>query len=744
MRVLCLLSLVFTWPVYSAVVDYKNVDYFKVIPIEIKGKTYQGIIDSGSNINVLSSELKDLVKDEKKISEKQVNTASGSKKAESFSLPTSVAGKKNKLIYILGNTRVSGECCDIILGKEWFDKHRIFIQSSTSKVYLDEANPPLPKEVKPLVLKTSKDSKEIVVDCKVKGEPTECRLDFGSLQAFEINTALAKKIVDEDAGVSLESLLQNGLSVANLPVQLGSIQFNGPVPMLYHSAQSASVLSSGFVGVNVGAPVLNSFDSYFHLAKDRIELYPKSIPPKVAINKWWVLLKESAEDGVVVKSVLAGSCADNRGIKVNDRLLSINGVENPSATMAYHLFEDPEIKDYKVKIKRNGRESELSFSCSSLMPDRVVYPSSFYGLREAHDKGSALIKVPTKSYDYARMITTNIETDFSFSEAQGIDAFEFLFKNFKIPLKFIDNKIKVEGLSLKDKEWDYDESSTMPSFSLGQSCPKIKKELVIKSSSESHISWRRMFAGCGKTLVLDQNIYFYTKEAMGSVAESSFGYLRDPETATPFRWKKKILLSIDDSFSTEERDDLVWAIRLYQSKAPFLKLDFQRIPLLKSPPDNVDVHGIYAYESEQTGHLYDRSQRFAVATVAGNPSSGEIVDADIVIRRVELNQFEQTLDALISAQEKKASPEIKAKLRAYRSQKLQQMRRNLFLHEIGHILGLSHNFSESEKSIMSYEMLTDLSSYDVAALDFLYTGKKPERSFEFQKSPSAHAESGPE
>ena len=39
MRVLCLLSLVFTWPAYSAVVEYKNVDYFKVIPVEIKGKT---------------------------------------------------------------------------------------------------------------------------------------------------------------------------------------------------------------------------------------------------------------------------------------------------------------------------------------------------------------------------------------------------------------------------------------------------------------------------------------------------------------------------------------------------------------------------------------------------------------------------------------------------------------------------------------------------------------------------------
>ena len=82
------------------------------------------------------------------------------------------------------------------------------------------------------------------------------------------------------------------------------------------------------------------------------------------------------------------------------------------------------------------------------------------------------------------------------------------------------------------------------------------------------------------------------------------------------------------------------------------------------------------------------------------------------------------------------NPETVKKLAEFKLRKIQTMRDNIIIHELGHLLGLAHNFSEKEKSVMSYNGQTALSDYDKAALKFLYLKEKPSRSFEVRDRPA--------
>jgi hypothetical protein len=93
----------------------------------------------------------------------------------------------------------------------------------------------------------------------------------------------------------------------------------------------------------------------------------------------------------------------------------------------------------------------------------------------------------------------------------------------------------------------------------------------------------------------------------------------------------------------------------------------------------------------------------------------------ILLRAKEIRSQRNLLNAVVTAQIRK-TPEKKKELLNYLQLKLQQLELNLFAHELGHALGLAHNFNEKEHSIMNYSSDIKLSDYDVDALRLLILG----------------------
>lgn len=118
---------------------------------------------------------------------------------------------------------------------------------------------------------------------------------------------------------------------------------------------------------------------------------------------------------------------------------------------------------------------------------------------------------------------------------------------------------------------------------------------------------------------------------------------------------------------------------------------------------------------------------FKLGQAAKTPKGEDLV----VVRTREFQDFENMLRAMIRQELWRAqqsgqgsgSPayvELEQKLESFRQQKIADMGLNFFMHELGHVLGLAHNFNESEGSIMGYSTRTNFSDYDADALRVLF------------------------
>ena len=81
--------------------------------------------------------------------------------------------------------------------------------------------------------------------------------------------------------------------------------------------------------------------------------------------------------------------------------------------------------------------------------------------------------------------------------------------------------------------------------------------------------------------------------------------------------------------------------------------------------------------------------------ISGNLFQGKIIDADVMIWVKENEKFGTTLENTSNLQATVA-------------------------HEIGHFLGLDHQFDKNITSIMSYARVTYVTSYDTEAIARLY------------------------
>lgn len=91
----------------------------------------------------------------------------------------------------------------------------------------------------------------------------------------------------------------------------------------------------------------------------------------------------------------------------------------------------------------------------------------------------------------------------------------------------------------------------------------------------------------------------------------------------------------------------------------------------------------------------------------------------VVLRENELLDFEMTIDQLIEkslTSKAPPTPDVLNKFRLYKKSKIQTMINQILCHEIGHTVGLGHNFNSQEVSIMDYSERSLLSDYDKDAL----------------------------
>ncbi len=102
----------------------------------------------------------------------------------------------------------------------------------------------------------------------------------------------------------------------------------------------------------------------------------------------------------------------------------------------------------------------------------------------------------------------------------------------------------------------------------------------------------------------------------------------------------------------------------------------------------------------------------------------------LVLRQKEFGDFSRMLKGMIRQELWRDSlghsqgEALKEKLASFEKQKSQEMLLHFFMHELGHLLGLAHNFNDAEKSIMNYSEQTLLSAYDEEALKLIFNGPR--------------------
>ena len=114
----------------------------------------------------------------------------------------------------------------------------------------------------------------------------------------------------------------------------------------------------------------------------------------------------------------------------------------------------------------------------------------------------------------------------------------------------------------------------------------------------------------------------------------------------------------------------------------------------------------------------------------------------VVLRDKEILSYGRLLAAVsrskLATTPSKDRPDLAAKLASFSDRKLNTIVLNIVMHELGHVLGLAHNFNSGENSIMDYSDHVTLADYDLDALRAVY-GKAAQRKWAAQLTPPQQA-----
>lgn len=198
-----------------------------------------------------------------------------------------------------------------------------------------------------------------------------------------------------------------------------------------------------------------------------------------------------------------------------------------------------------------------------------------------------------------------------------------------------------------------------------------------------------------------------TKKKLVGLSQKPYEYFLGPTKKAVLRENSKIsLCTKNDSWMNNEVEDAFAKWNLHMPK-DYLKFEIKR----QYPPvSDVNTKCIYIIEdyamTDPEGNSVINGQVFATINV----NTREIVDTDMMISIEEWKKNFEYRDGLGSID----NPSEKGREEFYETA----------VHEMGHILGLAHAFSEEDvkgkKSIMNYEEHKEFSDYDIESIKNLY------------------------
>lgn len=294
--------------------------------------------------------------------------------------------------------------------------------------------------------------------------------------------------------------------------------------------------------------------------------------------------------------------------------------------------------------------------------------------------------------------------------------------------------LSTEVIEVVKKEKEY---ALKDHYTTTNLCSETQVSTDVRKMNQTTYLVKKEFYGCNKRAQLVYTYEFYPKAkriAKISKEQKKYLFLSDKEHQIPYRWKKN---EIEFQVVGNENFFNVVSEALKNYKLfldPQLKIKLKQSNSCEWTDPN--KHCIFLYDSKVKKQ--DNSIHFAATNIIANPVTGEIIDADMLLRKADYEKWQEQLKAMIDEQVKK-SPESKAKLDQYFAMKSLQYLVNIIAHEFGHALGLAHNFSEKNQSIMGYNQLVNLADYDYDALNVLYNLQNKKRSsadYELVKVPA--------
>ena len=191
----------------------------------MNGQSLHAILDTGASVNAIDPKFQQWLKPLSKTTTTNFSDHTGAKTSMSKGT-LRIDGSEQELEFVVTPLKIKSDCCDIILGKPFLDKNKVFLQFSSSKVRFNFTGQTKGQHS----FRVEKSAKEITVPCTANGQSTMGRFDLGSEQALDVTGEFSKKLNLKEMQ-SLETMLQP-TSVAKVKVSCGSWNLDPEVPAL--------------------------------------------------------------------------------------------------------------------------------------------------------------------------------------------------------------------------------------------------------------------------------------------------------------------------------------------------------------------------------------------------------------------------------------------------------------------------------------------------------------------------------
>ena len=727
--IISLLMVLFTEKIHAEKVELKIIDHLKTIEIKIQGKAYRAILDSGSNINAIHT---DLVHELKDLRSAYLNDTLGGKTTRKGELEIAVGSRSYKGEFALYNTRVLDGCCDVILGRDFFQQNKVMVSNFDKVVSLNET-----PSWKDNIIKLKLDNgNEIVTSCYLNNVKKQCRIDLGSQNTIDVNGKSSSIFLSDSNLLSLEEVGQPGLSL--LPVKFsfdGKNSFN--IPAVLHTRDTGSLLYRSKVDINVGLFVLDKFDQYFNLAKNELHLKERSneiIHPNPLLISLALINQK-----IVIKATAVAGCGSRLGLRSGHVLKKIDSSEVVSLSDAYALIDSiKKGSTIDVMDQDTLKIDSLKVTCKPKSYQREMYIQSPYGLRIVKRKRSQLEWNHLSKNSLVKARFWGIEANFSINDQFGIESDRLVLESVYPESKQVGSSVYFDGLKIIKNKISFD-SSTVQLLALEKfkACSKLEKSFELLDMFENAILIKKKFKLCDKEMAYTIEYRFYNEELpKRNFSTSKFLYLKDQKSMVIPFWGKDIELDvyIDRGFNEEESSTI------QKSVESFTAITKHKIRWHQWDRTEYDLwlkRGIHFLKlsSNESGYRYDSQKKFAFVANDFHPISGEMEKSVIAIRSSERLQYEDLIDKMIEPKRLKSSEEVQKSLDSFKKSKTTMLFQNVVLHELGHAFGLAHNFSFKTDSIMNYSNRIELNQYDIDAIRLNYHGQSISTEYELEERP---------